>query len=67
MATSHGSADRPNASRLTSSSSTSSEMTLERKGCMARLGATALTRTPAGAASTAAQRVRAMTPAFAAA
>ena len=34
---------------------------------MARLGATAFTRTPWGAASTARQRVRAMTPALAAA
>ncbi len=34
---------------------------------MARLGATALTRTPNGAASIAAQRVSAMTPALAAA
>ena len=34
---------------------------------MARLGATALTRTPAGAASIAAQRVSAITPALAAA
>ena len=37
-----------------SSSSSSSVVTLARNGCMARLGATALTRTPCGAASMAA-------------
>ncbi len=42
-------------------------MTRLRKGWMARLGDTALTRTPWGAASTALHRVRAMTPALAAA
>src|SRR5437016_2905746 len=67
LATSHVSAERPKASRRRSSSSSSSAMTLERKGWMARLGATAFTRTPAPAASSAAQRVRAMTPALAAA
>ena len=67
LATSHGSAARPKASREVSSSSSSSEVTLARNGCMARLGATALMRMPAGAASMAAHRVRAMTPALAAA
>ena len=42
-------------------------VTLARNGCIARLGATALTRTSYGAASIAAQRVRAITPALAAA
>ena len=42
-------------------------MTFVRNGWVARLGATALTRTPTSAASMAAQRVRAMTPALAAA
>src|SRR5947209_6382463 len=50
LATSHGSAERPNASRVTSSSRVSWSMALDRNGCMARLGDTALTRTPAGAA-----------------
>jgi len=38
-----------------------------RNACMAMLGATALMRTPCAAASIAEQRVKAMTPAFAAA
>src|SRR5438309_448159 len=66
LATSHGSAARPKASRVTSWSSVSWSMAFDRNGCMARLGDTALTRTPAPAASMAAQRVRAITPALAA-
>ena len=46
LATSHGSAYRPNASRVVSSSSSSGGVTLARCGCMARHGETALTRTP---------------------
>ena len=42
-------------------------VTLPKNSCIARLGATALTRTPASAPSMAAQRVNASTPAFAAA
>ena len=67
LATSQGSAERPNASRPTSSASSSSLVTLARNGCMARLGATALTRMPCPATSSAAQRVKAITPALAAA
>src|SRR5438876_862938 len=62
-----GAAVRPNASRVTSSSIASCGMTLARCSCTARLGATAFTRTFAGAASIAAHRVSAITPAFAAA
>ena len=58
FATSHGSAARPKASREVSSSSSSSVVTLARNGCIAMLGATALTRTPNSAASIAAQRVK---------
>ena len=57
----------PNASRVSSSASSSSVVTLARNGCIASDGATALTRTLFAAASIAAQRVSAMTPAFAAA
>ena len=64
---SHGSAKRPKASRRVSSASSSSLVTLARLACMAMLGDTALMRTPRGPASMAAQRVRAMTPALAAA
>ena len=67
LATSQGSAARPNASRPASSASRSSSVTLARNGWMARLGATALTRMPWAATSRAAQRVRAITPALAAA
>ncbi len=67
VAISHGSAARPNASRCVSSSSSSSVVTLARNGCIASDGATALTRTPCGAASMAADRVNAITPALAAA
>ena len=67
LATSHGSAPRPNASRSVSSESSASLVVFVRNGWVARLGATALTRTPWGAASIAAQRVSAMTPALAAA
>src|SRR4029077_17559353 len=47
FATSHGSAARPNASRVVSSARSSSVVTLARCGCIASDGATALTRTPA--------------------
>lgn len=67
LAISQGSAYRPKASRSVSSASSSGVVTFTRCGCMARLGATALTRTPKSAASRAAHRVRAITPAFAAA
>ena len=67
LATSQVSAARPKASRRLSSVSSSSEVTRFRNGCMAMLGATALMRTPWAAASMAAQRVNAMTPALAAA
>ena len=67
LATSHVSAERPKSSAWRRRSSSSSGKTRLRKGCRARLGATALTRTLWGAASTAAQRVSAMTPALAAA
>jgi hypothetical protein len=43
VAISHGSAPRPNASRLSSSASRSALITLVRNGCVASLGATALT------------------------
>ena len=61
------SAERRIGDSSASSSSSSSLVTLARNGCTARLGATALTRTPDSAASTAAHRVSAITPALAAA
>ena len=67
LATSQGSAARPKGSRAASSASRSSLVTLARKGWMARLGATALTRMPWPATSRAAHRVSAITPALAAA
>src|SRR5437763_707422 len=51
LATSHGSAARPKASRVTKASSVASSMALDRNGCVARLVDTAWTRTPLGAAS----------------
>ena len=60
-------ADRPNASSVTRCSSSAGSMTFSRNGCIASDGATAFTRTFAGAASIAAARVSAITPAFAAA
>ena len=67
LATSHVSAPRPKSSRRRSTARSSSGMARFKNGCSARLGDTALTRTPAGAASAAAQRVSAITPALAAA
>ena len=67
LATSKGSAARPKASRAVRSLSRPSGVTLERNSCIARLGATALTRMPDSAASMATQRVNAITPALAAA
>jgi hypothetical protein len=67
LATSSGVAARPKASLVSSSASNSSVVTLARNGCMASDGATAFTRTPRGAASIAAHRVNAITPALAAA
>ena len=67
LATSQGCAARPNASRPASSASRPSLLTRLRNGWMARLGATALTRMPCPATSSAAQRVNAITPALAAA
>jgi|GraSoiStandDraft_56_1057294.scaffolds.fasta_scaffold430476_1 hypothetical protein len=67
LATSQGCAARPNGSAAASSASRSSLVTLARNGWTARLGATALTRMPWAATSSAAHRVRAITPALAAA
>ena len=66
LATSHASAERPNASVFTSSASSSSLVTLARLACITSDGDTALTRTPNFAASSADERVNAMTPALAA-
>ena len=67
LATSQHSAPRPYASRPSSSLSSASGADLRSMGWTAREGATALIRTLSSAASSAEQRVRAMTPALAAA
>jgi len=66
-ATSHGSAARPNASTDDSWSNSSELLVFSRNLCRAILGETALIRTPNSTASIALHRVRAITPALAAA
>ena len=66
-ATSHGSAARPKASSSDSRSNSSELLVFSRNLCLAILGDTALIRTPYSTASIALQRVRAITPALAAA
>jgi len=66
-AISHGSAARPNASSDDNRSRSSVLLVFSRNSCLAMLGDTALILTPNSTASIALHRVRAITPALAAA